>query len=297
MSISVSADDRLTRPGGIHTVEVGELVVQYLPDGLTPLHGAKWLPGTTPEFWADGDHAKYLNADGDLIASVGGLLVTHRGLQRSMLIDAGFGPMDYQTPFGMLQGGAMLGSLRAVGLAPTDVELVALTHLHGDHIGYLWQAPDADGRFPFAHARVAVAGTEWARPDLAAREGTSPEMVACFADQVEVCRDGEEIFPGVTALTLPGHTIGHTGYLLRSEGVTLIVLGDALHTPLQVTYPDLSSASDLDPQLAIDVRRRIVNTVADNDFLAFGGHFAAVQFGHCRRADGGVAVWQPLPAE
>src|SRR5690348_691413 len=188
---------RLARPAGLRTLHLGDLTVSYVPDGFVPLDARRWLPATTTEFWAA--RPEYLDGAGNLVASIGGLLVEHG--DRALLIDAGFGPRTLPPgpgeARGDARGGALLDSLGALGHTPADIEAVAITHLHPDHVGWLWQpAPGAD-RLPFAGARVLLAEAEWAHPALAADQGTGPDALAAFASQVETVADGDEIFPGV----------------------------------------------------------------------------------------------------
>src|SRR5215470_9771660 len=76
---------------------------------------------------------------GFLLASVGGLLVERDG--RALLIDAGAGPLTMGPPlntYGVMTGGALLDNLAALGRGPADIEAIALTHLHADHVGWAW---------------------------------------------------------------------------------------------------------------------------------------------------------------
>lgn len=102
---------------------------------------------------------------------------------------------------------------------------MAITHLHLDHTGWLLH----DSR-PFRGAEVLLTGPEWAA------DGNSE-----LAPQVRTVADGEEIFPGVHAGLVPGHTPGHAAYVLSSGGRRLIAFGDALYSPVQVAHPELSA--------------------------------------------------------
>lgn len=252
-----------TRPAGIRTVELGDLKVSYVPDGVVQLPGLSWLPATTETFWAG--LPGYLDEGGNLVASIGGLLVEHG--DRALLIDAGVGPVflpaEPGNAHGAIRGGALLNNLAELGRSPEEIEAVALTHLHLDHTGWLLHHPR-----PFRGAEVLVAAPEWAADG-------NPELAA----QVRTISDGEEIFPGVRAALAPGHTPGHTAYMLSSSGRRLIAFGDALHSPVQITHPELSAASDHDPAEAVASRRRLIGELTAPDVLGFGIHFADVQFG------------------
>ncbi|MEV0297033.1 MBL fold metallo-hydrolase [Nocardia sp. NPDC050710] len=287
-----SSDQRLIEPAPIRTLHLGRVTVSYIPDGFTPLNARKWFPGTTDEFWAE--HAEYLNDDEDLIAPVRSLLVQSEG--RAMLIDAGFGRpfglREFPTPFGTLQGGAMFDSLAKLDVEASDIEVVALTHLDGDHVGGLWQLAPGASRLPFANATVVVSADEWARPDLAEERGTLPLILDAFASQVSAVGDGDEIFPGVRVVALPGHSIGHVGYVISSGGRRLIAFGDAMHSPIQIGHPDLAAVVDYDPAQSTETRRWLINELARPDTLGFGGHFPNSPFGRVKIRSG-AAFWDP----
>ncbi|MCJ0873376.1 MBL fold metallo-hydrolase [Streptomyces sp. AP-93] len=291
--LTTARDERLNRPAGIRSLWLGDTKVSYVPDGDVRLRPLPLLPDTTDEVWTA--HPEYLDAAGHLVASVGGLLVEHGG--RALLIDAGFGPQTLRSPdgpVGVIHGGALPGSLAELGLAPGDIEAVAFTHLHSDHIGWAIH-PSPDDELPlFPRAEYLIAGPEWDRLDLLAAEGTT-ERVAALAPRVRTLGDGEEIFPGVRVRITPGHTVGHAEYVITGGGRRLIAFGDAVHSPIQIDHPDWSSAFDHDLARTAVHRRRLVAELAEPGTIGFGVHFADVIFGHVRQ-DGDGPAWHPVDA-
>ncbi|WP_067837311.1 MBL fold metallo-hydrolase [Nocardia lijiangensis] len=280
---------RSTRPATVHRHQLGDHRITYLPDGVALLEPAAWLPDSDEQVWAQ--HANLINPDGFLVASVGALLVEHG--ERAMLIDAGFGPLAVPTNVGLLRGGQLLDSLAAVGKTPADIDLIAVTHLHMDHIGWLWAHPPGHTRPPFADTPVVVGRTEWEHPELAAADGTPGEVLDIFAHQVRTIGSGEEIFPSVTTMATPGHSLGHTSYLIESVGQRLIAFGDALTTPVQITHPHLTTVTDDEPALARATAMRLINELSRSDTVGFGVHFADIQLGRVTTHAGGQCAWQP----
>jgi len=290
---AATQDERLRRPAGIRSLQLGEVKVSYVPDGAVALHPRAWLPLTTEQVWAD--HPEYLDGNGDLVAGIGGLLVEHGG--RALLIDSGFGPGTLPAapgnPYGAIHGGALLDSLAALGRAPEDIDAVAFTHLHIDHVGWAAHPVTDTGRPAFARTEYLVADPEWTHRELLEAHGTGPEIIAALAPRVRTVVDGEEVFPGVRVMLTPGHTPGHASYVVTAGGRRLIAFGDALHSPIQVDHPEWSAAPDHDAELSATVRHRLVAELAEPDTLGFGVHFADVPFGHVRHAADGPA-WRPV---
>lgn len=289
----MSENERLRRPAGIRSLRLGETKVTYVPDGAVQLTPRGWLPGTTDAVWAA--HHEYLDDSGHLVASIGGLLVETG--DRALLIDTGFGPQSLPaepgSAIGAIHGGALLDNLARLGRAPQDIEAVAFTHLHPDHLGWAWHPAPGDDRPAFAHADYLVAEPEWSQRHLLEAHDTSKETLVALEPYVRTISDGEEIFPGVRVRFIPGHTPGHAAYVITAGGKRLIAFGDALHSPIQVAHPEWSSVVDHDTTQSTAFRRRLVAELQEPDTIGFGIHFADVIFGQVRPGGDGPA-WHPV---
>jgi glyoxylase-like metal-dependent hydrolase (beta-lactamase superfamily II) len=85
-------------------------------------------------------------------------------------------------------------------------------------------------------------------------------------------------------MAAPGHTPGHTAYVIGDDSERLIMFGDALHSPAQVARPDWVVATDADQQQAVQSRRKLLDELQRPNTAAFGIHFSDVQFGRVRDA-------------
>ena len=218
-----------------------------------------------------------------------------------VLFDTGNGPQEEGAGFGLL-----LANLAAIGVAPDDIDLVVISHCHGDHIGGL---RDASGTPLFPSARVAVPAAEldfWLDPAQAQAAapmwaGNFGNVARIFADPqlpaLDLMRygDGDELVPGVTAVAAPGHTPGHMAFRIESGGETLLLVSDAAHLPwLFVRHPDWSLMFDMDPQAARETRQRLLAEAAEKGWRVAGYHWGLPNIGHLRRLGDGFG-FVPLP--
>ncbi len=214
-----------------------------------------------------------------------------RGGGRTVLIDAGAGGFKQW-------GGRLKTNLLLAAIHPSEIDAILLTHAHPDHVGGLMAASGAVV-FPNAelvahHREVAFwqddgnlsRAPERARGNfLAARQAFDGyrAMLRTF--------EGGEVLPGITAMPLPGHTAGHTGYRLDSGDKSLLVWGDIVHFPqIQVPRPEVSIAFDQDAHLAADTRARLLDLVASDRLRIAGMHLDDLGFARIKRTGGNYDV-------
>jgi glyoxylase-like metal-dependent hydrolase (beta-lactamase superfamily II) len=182
-------------------------------------------------------------------------------------------------------GGMLVPGLIAAGYRPEQVTLVILTHMHGDHIGGTME----NGVPAFPNARYVAGRIEYDFWTDTARVGTPAEgghnltmsNVAPFSEKLSLARDGDEVAPGITAILAPGHTPGHMAFHVESNGVRLLLTGDAAnHYILSLEQPDWEVRFDLDKAEAARTRRRLFDMIATERIAFLGYHmpFPAVGF-------------------
>ena len=233
--------------------------------------GASGLPRPHPEFFSPG---------GAAWLPIGCFLV--RGGQRLVLVDAGLGPDLQRLPHGMrLVGGQLLTGLRALGVTAADITDVICSHLHADHIGWLF---DADARPVFARAAIWIGQGDWRHFVTGAgemlphiREGLRDSAVSGVVRLID--RD-TTIAAGIAALLAPGHTPGHLCVAVSSGQQRALLVGDAITCPIQLDEPTWHSMGDVDPVLAARTRERLWRELEDEHTVGVGAHFPELRFGH-----------------
>ncbi|GEL23745.1 MBL fold metallo-hydrolase [Pseudonocardia sulfidoxydans NBRC 16205] len=278
---------------GFQRFRIGDLIVTALYDGYVPIAAAD-LNGVPQRVIRECLADAYLPEDGDAHTAVLAFLVEHGG--ERILVDTGSG-----TTLGPATGG-LPESLRAADVSARSVDHVLVTHLHPDHAGGL-VAPDGTAAFPRATVHVAAPEVAYWLDDgiRAHAEGVQAEIHRAAAASLAPYLDrgrldaftGPAVLPGVRALQQHGHTAGHTGYLVGTEGAAVLFWGDIVHSyRVQLPLPHVSVAIDNDPGRAVDARAEVLNAVATNGWWVGGAHLPFPGIGHLRAVGEGY-TWLP----
>jgi glyoxylase-like metal-dependent hydrolase (beta-lactamase superfamily II) len=261
-------------------VSAGAAEIVALRDGEHHLHRAWHFPGVPAEAW-EGQDERPLNFGGYLVLAD----------SKVVLVDTGWGPY-LGPPGGLAAPAGLLEELATAGFTPEDVDLVVFTHLHPDHVG--WNLVlDAEPRPRFGNARYLVPRADWEH--YRALEQMHPNIVQQALPLedlgvLELIEDGHRVTPSLRAVALPGHTPGHTGYLVGDRDAFL--LGDLAHHPVILQETGWAQRFDLDPDQASATRERILAQVEEEHTLVAFGHFPHPGLGHVIRKEGRRA-WLP----
>ena len=270
--------------------KVGDAECTIVSDGQLPL----------------GDpNASFLNISKDEIAHElhDNFLPPHNAILEQNILVANFGDRVVLFDTGMgtdkLFGnstGKLLSTLHEAGIDPANVDAVVMSHAHIDHCGGLVSA-DGSHNFPNAQYFIGQADFDYwtddskipsnypARPHFLdqARKNLLP-----VKDRIHFYKDGEEILPGITALSAPGHTVSHTIFMINSGNQQLCYIGDLAHHPvLLLENPRTQFAYDTDPVQSAESRVRMLSMLADNRVPLLAYHFAWPGIGHVAKAGDG----------
>ena len=264
-------------PTGQSSMTVGDIRLTLVPDGYHRCDPLSTFKGSTPEDWKA--HEELLDERGRVVMTMGALLVELPTGER-VLIDLGFGPRTIiLAELGMeFWGGRLLSSLATAGFQPGDIDVVLYSHLHTDHVG--WTTDRRRGTLTFGRARHVMARGEWGHwRGNSQVGGPSPRDIEALESRVELV-DGEAVVvPGIRVVPTPGHTPGHCSFLVSSGTERAVVLGDAIHCPLQISHPEWAFAADANPDAATRAREQLLRELDAPHTTVVGPHFPDAIFG------------------
>jgi len=175
-----------------------------------------------------------------------------------------------------LNGEGITAALAAAGYTPDQIDVVVLTHMHGDHIGGMM----TDGAATFPNARYVTGSAEFDHWNGTDNEGFA-NNVRPMADKFEMIGDGGTVASGITGMAAFGHTPGHMTYMIESEGQQLVLGADfANHYVWSLAHPDWEVRFDMDKEAAAATRRSILGMLAADRIPFIGYHmpFPALGF-------------------
>lgn len=239
--------------------QLGSFGVTTLLDGSVPRDGVKAIFGANVEE----TEFEEVSAQNFIPADMAQFYFT------PTLVDTGSQLVLFDTGLG--QGG-IAKALAEAGKTPDDIDIVVITHMHGDHIGGLM----TDGAPTFANASYVTGRAEYdgwkALPD----SGVAKQMathIDPLADKMTFIEDGDSVASGITAMAAFGHTPGHMTYMLESDGQQLVLTADtANHYVWPFQNPDWHTSFDSDKDMASASRRRILSMLAAEKVPMIGYH-------------------------
>jgi glyoxylase-like metal-dependent hydrolase (beta-lactamase superfamily II) len=205
----------------MHRLTLGDFELSIFSDGTYPLDGGAFFGVIPKVMWSrrvEADNRNYVTT------GLNSLLI--RTGKQTVLVETGMGNKlsDRMVKF-FGQPAELLDNLSAAGIAPEDIDIVINTHLHFDHCG--WNTVrDKTGKIvpTFPRAKYYAPEGEWQY----ARHPSERDVISYLPDnydplvasgQMTLLKGGEEIVPGITVQTFPGHTASMLGVIVDGSGL------------------------------------------------------------------------------
>jgi glyoxylase-like metal-dependent hydrolase (beta-lactamase superfamily II) len=218
-----------------------------------------------------------------------------------ILIDTGSAGMFVPT------AASFMDNFRAAGFDPKQVDTVVISHFHGDHINGI---RTKDGQLVFPNAEIMVPAPEWAHWMDDSKMNAAPEagrgnfnnsrrIFGSIADKVTKFDPGKDVAPGIASIPAPGHTPGHTAFLISSGNQSLMTTVDTTNNPyLFVRNPEWQFSFDMDGPLAVETRKKLLDRAAADKTLVAGYHWPFPATGYITKEGSGYRLhpvaWNPV---
>ena len=276
-----------TEPDYFYRFALGDAEVTVVSDGPLPLGPPKGTFVGVPD-----DQVKKMLSDNSL--SPDNVVLE----QNSPIVNTGDKLILFDTGMGTAKNfgpttGRQQKSMKEAGIKPEDIDAVVFSHAHIDHIGGV---VDESGKVLFPNAQYYIAQSDvdfWTDESKAggplkdfinhARKNLMP-----VRDRIVFFKDGQEFLPGVQALAAPGHTVGHTMFMVSSGGKSFAFLGDLTHHAiLLLEKPRMQFSYDTDPAQAAESRVKMLDMLAANKIPVMSYHYALPGYGHVAKTGEG----------
>ena len=275
-------------------ITVGDVEVLALIDMIPPPYDpAEFFYRVPLEAWEP--YKADVLEDGRLQLYYGCFALRSRG--QVVLVDTGMGPGPHPTRGNRC--GDLLNQLMLQGVTTEDVTTVVHTHLHPDHVGWNLTQEGGQTRATFPRARYLVPRADWDYFTTPSVLETAPYVRDCVVP-VEALGsmdlfDGEHVItPEISTLPTPGHTPGHVNVVISSQGQRAAVVGDLLHSIVQVREPGWSPRVDVDREQGRKSRETMLDRFELDGTIVAAGHFKPEEhFGRLVRLKG-RRYWQSV---
>ena len=274
---------------GYYRMMLGDLEVTAISDGTVALPVNKLLTNTTA---AKVDRLlARAGLSSPLDTSVNAYFINTG--DKLVLIDTGAA-----TLFGPTLG-KLTANLKAAGYQPEQIDEIYITHMHPDHVGGLMTGDKPT--FPNATVRADKRDADFwlSQQNLdkapAESKGFFQGAIASMnpyvrAGKFKAFEGNTDLVPGIRALATPGHTAGHTIYVVESKGQKLVLWGDLMHVAaVQFDHPEVTIQFDSDAKAAAKQRQKAYADAARSGDLIGASHLSFPGIGRVRRDGKGYA--------
>ncbi len=279
-----------------HRYNIGDIEVTALTDGfrMVPVDD-KYLINASVADLAGALQAAGLPADkmkngyAPIVLKTGG---------KTVLFDTGNGESQFAPSNG--ERGTLNRNLADAGIDRNTIDIVVISHFHGDHVNGLL---GVDGKAAFPNAEIKVPEVEWAfwMDDGEMSRASPGRMADLFANNRRVFGAlgrkvtpyawDKEAVPNVTAVGTPGHSIGHTSFVVTSGGKTVFVQSDVCNNAaVFAPYPHWQGFFDQDPPKAAETRKRVYDMLVADKLPVQAFHFPLPGLARIEKAGQGYRV-------
>jgi glyoxylase-like metal-dependent hydrolase (beta-lactamase superfamily II) len=278
----------------MHRTVLGDFELTVVSDGTYLLDGGGFFGVVPKSLWSRKVTA---NANNLVSSGLNSLLV--RTGKKNILIETGIGNKLSEKMMRIYgQPAHLLDNLRAAGIVPEEIDIVINSHLHFDHCGWNTVRTDDKIAATFPNAKYYAPEGEWQY----ARHPSVRDAISFISEnydplvesgQMTLLKGGEEIWPGISVKTFPGHTAHMQAVLVTSGGTTACYISDLIPTSAHL---DLSwgMSYDLYPLQTIDSKKKYYAEAIPEKWLTVFTHDPVTPWGYVEAGEKGKLVVRPI---
>src|SRR5262245_37050012 len=275
LAVSPALGQDIEPQTGFHKYKVGSVEVTALYDGIWKKpHDLAFIKNASVE------DTKAALANAGMTTEYMPIPLTVVVLKVSdkfIMVDSGSGVGQWQPTATSLPD-----NMKAAGIDPAKITTILISHFHPDHIFGLMEKGTNAPVYP--NAELVVSATEykwWTEPGRVEMlpEGRKPlgtriQTVFPTWKNFKLVEGEQELAPGIRLVKAPGHTPGHSAFLVSSGNQQLMISNDTAYVPaLLAPHPEWQGAYDQDGPLAVESRRRLIDRVIADKMAICGAHF------------------------
>lgn len=243
-------------------LHVGDFAFYWLREGLFRVDGGGIFGVVPKAIWSkrypyDGKNRVPLRCDPILLQTKG----------KNILIEGGIGRNKFNEKqkniYGVIEDALIENSLKELGLRAEDIDIVALTHMHFDHMAGTSRYIDDELKPSYPKAEIYVTKQEWEdaiNPHPRSANTYRRKNWEPIKEQLKTFEGEIELTPGVKMIHTGGHTRGHSLLTFENKGEKAIHFGDLMCTSAHLN-PLWVQAFDDYPMDSIEAKNKWLQTV------------------------------------
>lgn len=266
-----------------YKISVGNAEVLSVTDGADRAPASALFPKVATSEW--NAYPGLVGDDGKLDINFGSFVIRSQG--KTILVDTGWGK-DYP--------GKLMDELREKGASVDEIDIVAFTHLHIDHVGWNIAEEDGASRLTFPNARYYVPKIDFDffNEDLESNSYMASQVNSLESlGALELIESDTALTSEVTMVSTPGHTPGHMSLSILSDGQRGYILGDVINVASQANETHWEIIYDNDHAMARETREKVLERLEKDGSVIGMGHYTMPSFGRLIRKEG-RRLWQAL---
>jgi glyoxylase-like metal-dependent hydrolase (beta-lactamase superfamily II) len=222
-------------PKPMHRLTLGDFELTVFSDGIYPLDGGAFFGVVPKVMWS-----KKVSADERNYCTAGLNSLLIRTGKETVLVETGMGnKLSERMIRFYTQPAKLLENLAAGGVLPEEIDIVINSHLHFDHCG--WNTVRKNGKIvpTFPRAKYYAPLGEWEY----ARKPSERDSISFISEnydplvdsgRMKLLKGGDEIVPGISVKTFPGHTAHMQAIIVHSRGQTACYISDLIPTTAHI---------------------------------------------------------------